>query len=545
MKNVLKKEMAADAGVKERNAIGDKENSRLLAENEAVEAEDHFLKKPEMRMLAENKTDELEEFAVVQKHLDETAQFLEAERMLAGYRQELMAAPDEAAFEKLAKDIDSRVKKQVKAGDGNGAFWDKFGTEIMTANKRDTENILRQKAPDFSRKKLEGVLATAQEMLATSFGSGGAKVLETGLQEIAKAPFLEEQERELYRSEYLKSGLLNLALNDPEQAEALCGQLVKDGSDGEIKQKISQVRNLNTENALNLAKHEEELRTLRQAEQEAILWQKKMRGDMDAASYYVLSAHNGTAKENAQKDGEDAQALVSVYQVMRRLNREADKTEGREIMAAERGLKSAFEQGVIDFEQAASLQNLMLALKNNAKRTLGLCSEALDETVDRLFFADAPQGGGFDKIMEAKAKFALKFYEDYFNTVDTMMAGFEENGGYVSGAVRHKLAGEALKEIKNNFGIKENMGEVWHPAALRRTLKSIYPGGDEETVWQRFCAEAPYAEDKGALMRKLAEDAVRKDSLLPHFDSVAALRRAGLGVGEKFYFKGRLAVMKG
>lgn len=46
------------------------------------------------------------------------------------------------------------------------------------------------------------------------------KLLEMGTGEIERTPFLTPEDKQFYRDGYLKTGILNLALNSPETAEA-------------------------------------------------------------------------------------------------------------------------------------------------------------------------------------------------------------------------------------------------------------------------------------------------------------------------------------
>ena len=92
------------------------------------------------------------------------------------------------------------------------------------------------------------------------------------------------------------------------------------------------------------------------------------------------------------------------------------------------------------------------------------------------------------------------------------------------------------------MGIVENTGAEVSVSGLKRVLKNVYTGNDEREVWRRFYAKAPYAEDKKALFKQIAAEEERRELSYPQFDTLAELEDAGLLRGEKFYFKGRLAV---
>lgn len=105
------------------------------------------------------------------------------------------------------------------------------------------------KQADFGRNSLRSMLADNQNLLAeTAEPVQAEKLLEMGTGEIERTPFLTPEDKQFYRDGYLKTGILNLALNSPETAEAAADRYFPGDSDG-IKARIAETRRLNEEGA--------------------------------------------------------------------------------------------------------------------------------------------------------------------------------------------------------------------------------------------------------------------------------------------------------
>ena len=149
------------------------------------------------------------------------------------------------------------------------------------------------------------------------------------------------------------------------------------------------------------------------------------------------------------------------------------------------------------------------------------------------------------ELMEHKAKLAFDIYQNYYGRKTALAEEFTAQGGQMTPAAAKKIGRQALAETAAELNLKETPGDAPSFVELRRTLKSSYSGSGERRIWERFAKEAPYAEDKTAVMRRIATEEQKRELSYPQFETYDEVMQAGLAPGDRFYFKGRLAVMKG
>ena len=120
--------------------------------------------------------------------------------------------------------------------------------------------------------------------------------------------------------------------------------------------------------------------------------------------------------------------------------------------------------------------------------------------------------------------------------------GFLRQGGSLTPKVERVLRNQALEEIKEEFGYKENIGGKFGVKELKTVFNQFYKGAQKEEVWRDFYKQAPFVDDKVGLLKNIAKRQSNLEMFYPSFDSWAEVLDADLDVGDRFYFKGRLAV---
>ena len=73
-------------------------------------------------------------------------------------------------------------------------------------------------------------------------------------------------------------------------------------------------------------------------------------------------------------------------------------------------------------------------------------------------------------------------------------------------------------------------------------LSKYYSGNDMGEIWRKFYKIAPFYDDKKEALKKIAIEQQKLELSYPVFNSIKEVMNSGLDVGDKFYFKGRLAV---
>lgn len=207
-------------------------------------------------------------------------QAMEAAASLRASRQAMEAAETPEQLREIATTAEKSLPAQFGSENSGKAFWQEHGDKILEANRADTAKIAAMKQADFGRNSLRSMLADNQNLLAeTAEPVQAEKLLEMGTGEIERTPFLTPEDKQFYRDGYLKTGILNLALNSPE------------------------TRRLNEEGAKRQQERERQRSYLAAYGDAQSLWQKRERGEISPAQYYVLSAD--TNPEMLWGDGED------------------------------------------------------------------------------------------------------------------------------------------------------------------------------------------------------------------------------------------------
>ena len=446
-------------------------------------------------------------------------QAMEAAASLRASRQAMEAAETPEQLREIATTAEKSLPAQFGSENSGKAFWQEHGDKILEANRADTAKIAAMKQADFGRNSLRSMLADNQNLLAeTAEPVQAEKLLEMGTGEIERTPFLTPEDKQFYR----------------------------DG-DG-IKARIAETRRLNEEGTKRQEERERQRSYLAAYGDAQSLWQKRERGEISPAQYYVLSAD--TNPEMLWGDGEDRSPapLADAYRLVRKMN-EGESLSAEEVRDAGNSLISAYRHNELGLEETAALQNQLVAAQQGGNASELIFDRAVDELADRAFMRDIPAGAEQytpygRELMEHKAKLAFDIYQNYYGRKTALAEEFTAQGGQMTPAAK-KIGRQALAETAAELNLKETPGDAPSFGELRRTLKSSYSGSGERRIWERFAKEAPYAEDKTAVMRRIATEEQKRELSYPQFETYDEVMQAGLAPGDRFYFKGRLAVMKG
>lgn len=488
---------------------------------------------------------------------------MQADVSLKATREALQnaATPDE--LQNMVKDGDKALAAQFDGDEKARAFWKKHGDNILAAHRDDTKKIVAEKQIDFGKQSLNSMLADNQNLLADNGDAAKvSRLLEMGTDEIQKTPFLTEPDKKNYRQGYLKTGILNAALNNPEAASRAVDMYVDDEAEKkQLKAQIQETKSLTaTAQQQDQAKHER-LDLLNRLSAAQSLWQQKEHGDISPAQYFVLRQKNMVSNASGEKSlqtvdiwGDDEERsltpLSEVYRLVRKMN-EGTQLSAQEISDASNYLINAYHQNKLGLEEVSALQNQLLAAQSDKPTAEMMFDKEVDALVDKAFAADlsaASTRGNFmaQQLMEDKAKFALDIYQNYYATKTALASSLQQNGEQLTPLQEKKISRLALDGVIKDMMLKTNaQKDAVTFGELKRALQSAYAGTDVARIWKKYASLAPFAEDKIETMRQIAREEQRKELNYPQFDSYEELAAADLAPGEKFYFQGRLAVMKG
>lgn len=475
-----------------------------------------------------------------QQAMEDKKMAMEADRMMQAQRFALSKASTPKEFEETAKNAETSFKMEAAENEEFNRFYNKHADKLLAANKADTEKLYELKKAEFGKNSLDEMLSLNQNMLAQSVAYRGDKLLGQGVEEISATPFLQDEERENYRQEYLKGGILNLALNDADGALKAAEKYLPD--DGDIKLQIAETKRLK-EAALQKAKDKEQKeKDISELGEAFSYWQAFEKGEIDEATFFVLHSKN---KENTklafQTDFGVRAPLSKAYQVMRRLNKR-EVLDAKDIKEAGNCLISAYKAGKIGLDEAGGVQNQMVMLGLSRPEAVKLLDSSVDELIDAVVGGDASGNSlSGEAFMEEKAKFAFNVYDAFYEKKTALADEFEANGGTLTEGVLKRLGRQAAKETADELGLKK--GEGLSYGALERKIPLYFSGEDTAPIWQKFCQEAPYADDKEKLFCDICVAEERKRTELPKFYSLDEVQRAGLKEGDRFYLEGRLAVI--
>ena len=488
---------------------------------------------------------------------------MQADVSLKATREALQnaATPDE--LQNMVKDGDKALAAQFDGDEKARAFWKKHGDNILAAHRDDTKKIVAEKQIDFGKQSLNSMLADNQNLLADNGDAAKvSRLLEMGTDEIQKTPFLTEPDKKNYRQGYLKTGILNAALNNPEAASRAVDMYVDDEAEKkQLKAQIQETKSLTATAQQQDQAKRERLDLLNRLSEAQSLWQQKEHGDISPAQYFVLRQKNAVSSTSGEKSlqtidiwGDDEERsltpLSEVYRLVRKMN-EGTQLSAQEISDASNYLINAYHQNKLGLEEVSALQNQLLAAQSDKPTAEMMFDKEVDALVDKAFAADlsaASTRGNFiaQQLMEDKAKFALDIYQNYYATKTALASSLQQNGGQLTPLQEKKISRLALDGVIKDMMLKTNaQKDAVTFGELKRALQSAYAGTDVARIWKKYASLAPFAEDKIETMRQIAREEQRKELNYPQFDSYEELAAADLAPGEKFYFQGRLAVMRG
>ena len=488
---------------------------------------------------------------------------MQADVSLKATREALQNATTPDELRNMVKDGDKVLAAQFDGDEKARAFWKKHGDNILAAHHDDTKKIVAEKQIDFGKQSLNSMLADNQNLLADNGDATKvSRLLEMGTDEIQKTPFLTEPDKKNYRQGYLKTGILNAALNNPEAASRAVDMYVDDEAEKkQLKAQIQETKSLTATAQQQDQAKRERLDLLNRLSAAQSLWQQKEHGDISPAQYFVLRQKNAVSSANGEKSlqtvdiwGDDEERsltpLSEVYRLVRKMN-EGTQLSAQEISDASNYLINAYHQNKLGLEEVSALQNQLLAAQSDKPTAEMMFDKEVDALVDKAFAADlsaASTRGNFiaQQLMEDKAKFALDIYQNYYATKTALASSLQQNGGQLTPLQEKKISRLALDGVIKDMMLKTNaQKDAVTFGELKRALQSAYAGTDVARIWKKYASLAPFAEDKIETMRQIAREEQRKELNYPQFDSYEELAAADLAPGEKFYFQGRLAVMKG
>ncbi|MBO5038009.1 MAG: hypothetical protein J6C85_00925 [Alphaproteobacteria bacterium] len=475
----------------------------------------------------------------IQKENEDKKKAMEADRILNEQRLALANTSSSKEFIEQAKNADTTLKTEVAKVEGLDDFFNTHSDKLLAANRADIKNLYAMKENEFGRNSLDEMLSLNQNMLAQSAAFKGERLLAQGVENIAATPFLEKDEKETYRQEYLKGGILNLALNDTDGAMRAAEKYLPDDSD--MMSQISETKRLR-EAAVQKAKEKQQRATdISELGDAFSYWQAFEKGQIDEATYFVLRSKNREeTRVSFDSDFGVRAPLSKAYRAMRRLNQK-EELSAQEIKEAGNFLINAYKAGEIGLDEAGGVQNQMVMAGLAQPEAVRLFDASVDALIDAAVGGDA---SGYslneEMFMEEKAKFAFDVYDAFYEKKTALADDFEAAGGTLTEGVLRRLGREAAEEVSNDMGLKKGKGSVSF-AALERQIPLYYSGDNTAGIWQKFCRQAPYAEDKEGLFAEICASEERAEAALPRFYSLDEVQRAGLKAGDRFYFQGRLA----
>ena len=473
--------------------------------------------------------------------IDEQRNFLDTDLLLKNYREKLKNSSSLEEFDIIAGGIDDGIKEYFNKNDSGKKFFNEHGEEILKLNKQDIDKMRVSKEYDFGKNSLDILLAGSQNLLQEATPLKAETLLKRGYDEINKTSFLTDEEKIEYKNKFLRNGIYSLALSDVNMARSEAKKY-KDYVKEDMFKKIDEIEKIKVKEKSDLEALNNRKQYMNRLGEAIDLWQMKERGEIKKAEYSVLSLdHNdylwGDRDENIEGD-----ALSKAYKIVRKLNSGEDYLP-QDINDASNYLMKAYRDKKIDFEEVANFQTQLLALDVNRKTKERLLDKEIDEFLDGVLGNDNFNNSYEAKIaMEEKSKIAFKLYDAYYGKKIALFQGFLQQGGSLTPKVERVLKKKALDEIKEEFGYKENAEGSFGVGELKTVFRQFYNGSLDNEVWKEFYKKAPFVEDKKGLLKDVARKQMKKEIFYPRFDSWDEVLEANLEQGDKFYFRGRLAV---
>ena len=332
---------------------------------------------------------------------------LKADTVLNVCRAQLYQAQNNDDFDEVANNTPLMLESCFDGSDDEKKFWQEHGENLLNAHKIDVENIRLQKDGEFEKNDLNQMLFETQKVLGETFIDDAHNVLAQGVSAIDNTKHLSDEEKQTYRQKYLTGGILNLALQNADEAEQARQQYLPDDED--LKSKLSKVRELTASYEKQVKEEQLYQHKMAQLNEAVQLWQRLERKEINPAKYYVLSQLEGDLPL-LEDDGKYLQApIVAVYRALRQNG--SKRIEAEQLREWQNYLVSAYRQDEIDLDNVMWWQNNLLSKAQSKQKILDdeICTQA-----DKKFGEDkderTPEALAF---MEKKAKFVFGILPDY------------------------------------------------------------------------------------------------------------------------------------
>lgn len=467
---------------------------------------------------------------------------IQIDQDLYNYRQRLNDAKNPEEFMDISKGMETDLRDKYQGDFWGKEFWDLHGKKIVEANASDVEKIRQNKQIEFGKKSLNEMLALNQNILVNSSADKANFLLAKAVDEIDNSVFLSDEEKKTYRDGYLKTGIVNLALND--DVEALSQAKKYFDNDQNLIAEINETRKLKEKVWQQKNEEEKHQKHLSDITNITSLWQEKARGNISDAEFFVLTRDINKNLIWGDRENRSNYPLIDVYKLVKKMNG-GERLSYDEVELANNHIISAFNQKQIGVQDAISWQNQIFMGQMDKNSSELVFDNRADELADLVFMEDVEydekMSDEASKYMEQKAKLSFDIYENYYGKKMALTENFQAMGGTVTPAMERKFARQAIEETRDELGLKQNVGDRVSFSELNQILKKQYAEVDSNVVWKRFYNFAPYVENKKEFFRTIASEERRKVLNYPYFESLDEVENAGLNIGDKFYFNGRLA----
>jgi hypothetical protein len=464
-----------------------------------------------------------------------------ADALLQSYREQLGQVDNETDFDNVAKMVEDDLKDQMNNGFWSREFWEDNGDNIIEANRKDVANLRAIKEKEFGRNSLNVFLDNNQNMMAKASLGKANLLIDSGINEIDNSLFLNEEEKKIYKDKFLKSGLLNLALNNPDDALVRADQY--DGDDKEdLISKINQTKELRDEAIKKLEEKKVRENEIAAFNRAFGLWEAKESGAISDAEFFVLNSDDDKNLLWGMNEKRSKQPLVDAYKIIKKANN-GQELSVDDIKNVGNYLIGAFNNKDIGVNKASFIQNQMMVSNEGTEVKELLFDKNIDDLLDEVLLEDVNGDDELSNIfMNEKAKLAFDIYETYYGKKLALTDEFRSKGGVVTSAIERKFGMDALSEIKDELSLKERGDNIVSFGELNSSLDNAISSSSKKEIWQKFISKAPFVEDKKKLFNSIASTIRKRDFKYPYFDSIAELNKTNLSKGDRFYYKGKMAV---
>ena len=462
-----------------------------------------------------------------------------ADEALNRYREALFNVNNPNEFDAVANMAENDVKKYFNQTQEGKEFWNKFGNTLIQKNSQDIENIRKQKEFDFGKRNLNQLLADNQNMLVRADKKRANLLFDEALRHIENTNFLSSEEKKEYRNNYLNRGILNVALKDTVVAKDLAKKFSVDETDN-LFLKIDEIERIKRNEEAILLKRKQDDDYLNKSKKAFMLWKGFESGEISQSQYWLLGSELGEEFNSSEISDITDRPMVKAYQLIKEIkSNDNNELDVKKINQVSKYLMGAYKQNKLKLNEVSFLQDMLFS---QGDESLSFDSE-IDDLADSVFIKDLYlKNQNLRDVMENKASLALRLHDVYGEKKRELFNGFLSNGGSLTANTIFKIKNQALEETKKEFGFVESSDGPLSFSFLNSLIKQYYRGNDEANIWQRFYKEAPYVADKKELLIKIAKNEQSLELSYPKFDSWAEVVTSDLSVGDKFYYRGRLAV---